>query len=138
MTGCRRDAWLGEVLSLVLMTSHENGLPPQGEAGTPSAHAPQDRALLQSRAFWSVADRLDLDVKQRRFIWPVDRRMTLQESAEHIRRQQPQLSAELVESFLIAHIENYAPEECTKEELEEIDRFAAQWLDEVENSEQVP
>ena len=119
------------------MASRNNNPTSQGEPGAHSPEEPQDRALLQSEALWALAADLKLDVRERKFIWPDERRLTLQDSAERIRKDRPEVSSEQVVAFLIAFIENYAPEECTEQELDEIDRLAEEWLGELEDSDEL-
>lgn len=122
---------------LELMASRNSNPPAQGEPAAQAPQEPQDSTLLQSESWWALADDLKLDVKERKFIWPGERRLTLQESTEHICKDHPEVSHDQVEAFLIACIENYAPEECTAEELDEIDRLAEQWLGALEDSDEL-
>jgi hypothetical protein len=119
---------------LQLMAMSGNNGPPEDEdaSGTDFEYESEYRAIVESEALWAMADGLDLDVRARKFVWPGDRRLTLQESVEHICRQRPEVSSEQVEGFLISFIENYAPEDCTEEELDELDLLAEEWLGEIE------
>jgi hypothetical protein len=109
-------------------TPEDEGLP-----GTPSEYELEYRAIVQSEALWAMADNLELDVRERKFVWPDGSRLTLQESMEHICGQRPDVGSEQVDAFLISFIEGYAPEDCSEEAMDEIDRLAEEWLGEIED-----
>jgi hypothetical protein len=70
-----------------------------------------------------------LDAKQRKFVWPDAGHLDLQQSIEHIQKQYPDLSSEEIEEHLLYWIEGgYAPDDYSREQLDELDRLALQWV----------
>jgi len=82
-----------------------------------------------SDVLWSLMDGVELDAKQRKFVWPEAKRLTLDQSVRHILKQHPDFPRGRVEGFLISWIENHAPEDYTEEQLAELDRLAAEWVE---------
>jgi hypothetical protein len=82
--------------------------------------------------FYTLSDLMEdvrLDAKQRKFVWPDAGRLDLQQSIEHIQKQYPDLSSEEIEEHLLYWIENgYAPDDYSREQLDELDRLALQWV----------
>jgi hypothetical protein len=116
------------------MTTSRN-IPPPGNHELPEEGSDlESEHLERSDALWGITSGLGLDVKERRLVWSDDRRLTLEESVGRILVQLPDLGAEDVEDFLISFIENYAPEEYSEEQLDELDRLAEEWLDEIEDA----
>jgi hypothetical protein len=74
---------------------------------------------------------VQLDASGRRFAWPEVGRLTLDQSVDHIRKQRPSVAADQIRRFLISWIENYAPADYTDEQLNELDRLANAWVDEL-------
>jgi hypothetical protein len=70
-----------------------------------------------------------LDAKQRKFVWPDAECLDLQQSIERIQKQYPDFSREEIEEHLLYWIESgYAPDDYSREELDELDGFALQWV----------
>lgn len=84
-----------------------------------------------SDALWELMEGVGLDAKQRKFVWPDGKRLTLEQSARRVLKQHPDFPAGRVDGFLISWIENYAPEDYTQEQLEELDRLSSAWVEEL-------
>lgn len=74
---------------------------------------------------------VQLDPKQRRFVWPDAERLSIDKSVQRIRKQHPDFAREDVKDFLISWIETYAPDNYTQEQLDELDRLANEWADDL-------
>lgn len=71
----------------------------------------------------------DVDAKGRQILWPDGQRLSLAESVQRIHAEQPELSAELIESKLISWLEmEFAPPHYSKAQLAELDRLTEQWI----------
>ena len=70
-----------------------------------------------------------LDAKQRKFVWPDAEHLDLLQSIEHIQKQYPDFSGEEIEEHPLYWIESgYAPDDYSREELDELDRLALKWV----------
>jgi ABC-type Fe3+ transport system substrate-binding protein len=79
----------------------------------------------------TLMQNVELDARERRFVWSEDERLSVDQSVRHIRKQRPDFAADEIRRFLISWIENYAPEDYTDEQFEELDRLADAWVDEL-------
>ena len=72
---------------------------------------------------------VQVDPKQRRFVWPDAGPLTLQQSIEHIQKQCPDFSVEEIEGHLLYWIESgYGPDNCSEQQLEELEKLNLQWV----------
>jgi hypothetical protein len=72
---------------------------------------------------------VQLDAKQRQFIWPDASRLDLEHSVQHIHQQYPDFPRDKIEEFLIDWIEmGYAPENYSQAQLDELDRLTERWV----------
>jgi len=72
---------------------------------------------------------VQLDAKQRQFIWSDADRLDIEQSAQRIHKQYPDYPREKIEEFLIDWIEmNYAPENYSQAQLDELDRLTERWV----------
>ena len=72
---------------------------------------------------------VQLDARQRQFIWPDGERLDLDKSVARIRQHYPDLRRDWIEEYLMDWIEmDYAPEHYSKAQLDELDRLTAQWI----------
>ena len=72
---------------------------------------------------------VQLDAKQRQFIWSDADRLDIEQSVQRIHKQYPDYPREKIEEFLIDWIEmNYAPENYSQAQLDELDRLTERWV----------
>ena len=72
---------------------------------------------------------VQVDPRQRKFVWIDMGQLDLQQSIEHIRKQCPDFSVEEIEGHLLYWIESgYGPDNCSQEQLEELERLSLQWV----------
>ncbi len=92
---------------------------------------------MESPQLWTeICDRLDdllkdvqLDAKQRQFIWPDADRLDLQQSVQRIHKQYPDFPCDKIEEFLIDWIDmGYAPENYSQAQQDELDRLTERWV----------
>jgi glycerol-3-phosphate cytidylyltransferase-like family protein len=74
-------------------------------------------------------DDVQLDAKQRKFIWPDGQRLDLDQSVQHIQKQYPDFRRDWIEEYLIDWIDmDYAPEHYSEAQLDELDKLTARWI----------
>ena len=72
---------------------------------------------------------VQLDAKQRLFIWPDSERLNLEQSVQRIHQQYRAFPRDKIEEFLIDWIEMiYAPEHYSQAQLDELDRLTERWV----------
>ena len=72
---------------------------------------------------------VQLDAKQRQFIWPDADRLDLEQSVQRIHKQYPEFPCDKIEEFLIDWIEmGYAPKNDSQAQLDELDRLTERWV----------
>ena len=74
---------------------------------------------------------VQLDAKQRKFVWPDAKRLSARQSVQRICKEHPNFAREDVGEFLISWIENHAPGNYTQEQMAELDELANAWADEL-------
>jgi hypothetical protein len=91
---------------------------PEGELWTAISDALED--LLKD---------VQLDARQRQFIWPDADRLDLERSVERIHQQYPDFPGDKIEEFLIDWIAmGYAPENYSQAQFDELDRLTERWI----------
>jgi len=72
---------------------------------------------------------VQLDARQRQFIWPDAERLDLEQSVQRIHKQYPDFPCDKIEEFLIDWIDmGYAPENCSQAQLDELERLTERWV----------
>jgi hypothetical protein len=72
---------------------------------------------------------VQVDAKQRKFVWPDGERLTLQQSIERTQKHYPDISDKEIEEHLLYWIESgYAPDHYSEAQLDELDRLSLQWV----------
>ena len=88
-----------------------------------------ERATEVLDTLLDLMEGVQVDPKQRRFVWPDAGQLTLQQSIEHIRKQCPDFSVEEIEGHLLYWIESgYGPDNCSEQQLEELEKLSLQWV----------
>ena len=91
---------------------------PEGELWTEICDAVED--LLKD---------VQIDAKQRQFIWPDTDRLDLEQSVQRIHKRYPDFPGDKIEEFLIDRIDmGYAPENYSQAQLDELDRLTERWV----------
>jgi len=93
-------------------------------------HSPEGERFAElADALCDLMEDVQLDAKQRKFIWPDGERLDLDQSVEHIQKQYPDFRRDWIEEYLIDWIDmDYAPEHYSEAQLEELDRLTARWI----------
>jgi hypothetical protein len=72
---------------------------------------------------------MQLDARQRQFIWPGGARLDLDQSVARIHHQYPDMRHDWIEEYLLDWIEmGYAPEHYSPAQFDELDRLTARWI----------
>ena len=88
-----------------------------------------ERATEVLDTLLDLMEDVQVDPKQRRFVWPDAGQLTLQQSIEHTRKQCPDFSVEEIEGHLLYWIESgYGPDNCSEQQLEELEELSLQCL----------
>ena len=83
----------------------------------------------RSTTFSGRCWRTRLDAKQRKLIWPDTERLDLDQSVRRIEKEYPNLPRDQIEEHLLYWIEmDYAPEDYSKAQLDELDRLTERWV----------
>ena len=81
-------------------------------------------------AIWQRLENVQLDARQRQFIWPDQKALTFKSSAQRLQKEFPTFPRELIETHLIGWIEmEYVPQGCSEKELNEFERLTEKWVD---------
>ena len=93
-------------------------------------HSPEGELSSEvSETLWPLLQKLQVDAKQRKLIWPDGKRLDLDESVQNIQTDYPDFSRELIESRLISWLDmEYAPQSYSPEQLDELDRLTERWI----------
>ena len=92
-------------------------------------HSPEGEQFAElADALCNLMEDVQLDAKQRKFIWPDGQRLDLDQSVQHIQKQYPDFRRDWIEEYLIDWMEmDYAPEHYSTAQLEELDALTARW-----------
>lgn len=93
-------------------------------------HSPEGELSSEvSETLWPLLQKLQVDAKQRKLIWPDGKRLDLDESVQNIQTDYPEFPRELIESRLISWLDmEYAPQSYSAEQLDELDRLTERWI----------
>ena len=93
-------------------------------------HSPEGEQFAAfSDVLCDVMEQVQLDPRQRLFIWPDGERLDLDQSVARIHQQYPDWRHDWIEEYLIDWIEmDYAPEHYSTAQLEELDRLTERWV----------
>ena len=92
--------------------------------------SPEDEQLIEvSDTLWDLLEDVQLDARQRKFIWPDAERLDLEKSVQRIQKQYSHFPRDQIEEFLIDWIDmGYAPEHYSQAQLDELDRLTERWV----------
>jgi len=85
-----------------------------------------------STTLWELMEDAQLDARGRKILWPDAQGLSIDQSVERIHKLYPQFPGERIASFLTSWIEQYAPENYSEEQLDELDQLTESWIDEYE------
>jgi hypothetical protein len=93
-------------------------------------HSPEGEQFAElADAVCNLMEDVQLDAKQRKFIWPDGQRLDLDQSVQHIQKQYPDFRRDWIEEYLIDWIDmDYAPEHYSEAQLDELDKLTARWI----------
>lgn len=93
-------------------------------------HSPEGELSSEvSETLWPLLQKLQVDAKQRKLIWPNGKRLDLDESVQNIQTDYPDFPRALIESRLISWLDTeYAPQSYSSEQLDELDQLTECWI----------
>ena len=77
-----------------------------------------------------------VDARQRKIVWDDGKRLSIEQSAERIHAEHPDVPRDLIETHVVGWLEGLAPESYSERQLEELDRLTEQWFDDYERKSQ--
>ena len=77
-------------------------------------------------------DHADVDARQRRIVWTDGKRLSIEESADRLHAEYPDVPRDVIEAHVFGWLENCAPESYSEQQLEEFDRLMQPWIDDYE------
>lgn len=81
----------------------------------------------------ALLESAEVDAQDRKLIWADGKRLSIDGSVQRIHADYPQFPAGLIEEHVIAWLEmEYAPEHCSQQQLDELDRLTKKWVDDHE------
>ena len=95
-------------------------------------NSPEGQLSDEVREFtWRSLQNVDVDAGHRKLIWADGKRLSIDASVQRIHREYPEFPLDLIEEHLIGWLEmDFAPEDYSQEQLDELDRLAEAWIDE--------
>jgi hypothetical protein len=79
---------------------------------------------------WEALQNADVDAANRRIIWEDGKRLSIDESVQRIHQMYPEFPLDLIETKVIVWLEGVsAPESYSREQMDELDRLTAAWID---------
>ena len=76
----------------------------------------------------------DVDPRRRKIAWDDGKRLSIEQSAERIHAEHPDVPRDLIETHVVGWLESCAPESYSERQLEELDHLTEQWLDDYERT----
>lgn len=95
---------------------------------TPEDQYEEDISITLGMAMEEVR----VDAHRRELIWPEAQYLNLEQSLTRLHEAYPDIGRQDIEYFLITWLENYAPEDYSQAQCEELDRLIDPWTDELE------
>ena len=80
----------------------------------------------------AALENADVDARQRKIVWDDGQRLSIEQSAERIHAEHPDVPRQLIETHEVGWLETFAPESYSERQLEELDRLAEEWIDDYE------
>jgi hypothetical protein len=81
---------------------------------------------------YAALENADVDARQRKIVWDDGQRLSIEQSAERIHAEHPDVPRELIETHVVGRLETFAPESYSERQLEELDRLTEEWIDNYE------
>jgi len=86
---------------------------------------------------FGALDHVDVDARQRKIVWTDGKRLSIEEAAERLHAEHPDMPRDLIETHVFGWLENCAPESYTDEQMEEFDQLMEPWLEDYERKRSV-
>ncbi len=81
---------------------------------------------------FGALDHADVDARRRKIVWTDGKRLSIEELAERLHAEHPDMPRDLIEIHVFGWLENCAPESYSERQLEEFDRLMEPWLEDYE------
>ena len=85
-------------------------------------------AVSADRVQAEALESAGVDARRRKIIWPDGKRLSIEQSAQRIHAQHPDMSRELIETHLCSWLEHCVPESYSERQLDELDRLVGPWI----------
>jgi hypothetical protein len=111
----------------------ENGSFPDGSVDWMDTPEGQQSIEALDLVFGAL-DSVDVDARQRKIVWTDGKRLSIEEAAERLHAEYPDMPRDLIETHVFGWLENCAPESYTDEQMEEFDQLMEPWLEDYERT----
>ena len=81
---------------------------------------------------FGALDHANVDARRRKIVWTDGKRLSIEESAERLHAEHPDMPRYLIEIHVFGWLENCAPKSYSERQLEEFDRLMEPWLEDYE------
>ena len=95
-----------------------------------------ERSVYALDLVFAALENADVDPRRRKIVWDDGKRLSIEQSAERIHAEHPDVPRDLIETHVLGWLEGFAPESYSERQLEELDRLTEQWLDDYERKSQ--
>ena len=93
---------------------------------------PDPRTIEALDLVFDELDHADVDPRERKIVWTDGKRLSIEESAERLHADHPDIPRDLIEEHVFGWLENCAPESYSEQQMEEFDRLMQPWLEDYE------
>jgi hypothetical protein len=76
----------------------------------------------------AMLEHASVDARRRKIIWPDGKRLSIEQSAQRIEAEHPDMPRELIENSLCNWLENCVPESFSERQIAELDRLVGPWI----------
>ena len=84
---------------------------------------PDPRSIEALDLFFDELNQADVDPKERKIVWTDGKRLSIEESAERLHADHPDIPRDLIEDHVFGWLESCAPESYSEQQMEAFDRL---------------
>lgn len=95
-----------------------------------------ERSVYALDLVFAALENADVDPNRRKIVWDDGKRLSIEQSAEPIHAEHPDVPRDWIETHVVGWLEGFAPESYSERQLEELDRLTEQWLDDYDRKSQ--
>jgi len=81
---------------------------------------------------FGALNHVEVDARQRKIVWTDGKRLSIEQAAERLHAEHPDIPLDLIETHVFGWLGNCAPKSCTDQQMEEFDQLMEPWLEDYE------